>query len=104
MLPWHSRKHLFRYCVFSHCQGNNVFTDLFPISGYCTAASLLNCCLAVCLHDSIKNVHRDTGYRGAGLTGTVEDPIRDLYEHGNQHYSCIRGKLSLLKTKLNSVV
>jgi hypothetical protein len=49
---WHGphRKCIFRYCVLSLCQGNNVCIELFPSNGCCTVACLHGCYLAVHLH------------------------------------------------------
>jgi hypothetical protein len=46
------RKHLFHYCVSLHCRGN-VFTGLFPSSGYFTVACLHSCYLTMGLHVAI---------------------------------------------------
>jgi hypothetical protein len=48
-----AQKHVFYYCMFSHCWGNNVFTDLFPSNSCCTVTCLHSCYLAMGLHVTI---------------------------------------------------
>jgi hypothetical protein len=43
-------KCLFHYCVFSHCWGNNVSTELFPSNSWCTVTCLHSCYLAIGPH------------------------------------------------------
>jgi hypothetical protein len=47
------RKHLFHYCAFSPCRGNNVSIELFPSNGCYAVTCLHSCSLAMSLHVTI---------------------------------------------------
>jgi hypothetical protein len=55
ILPQHTLhgKRLFHYCMFSHCCGNSMSTELFPSNGCCTVACLHSCYLSMGLHVTV---------------------------------------------------